>query len=233
VTWKHTRIAKKKPGKGWWDEKKKLEVLQTYIILGNLRLSAANNNVPEITVRQWKATQWWKDREDELRRGSKLQLSAKLTDLVNKAMLTLADRIENGDYVYNRLRDEYLRKPISAEHANKITTQLIARVLMVEKAAIPEKINDEGLEARLTKLKREMLGFARVKVLPSHTLSKDIIDVIPTESLYLQGPENDSIGHSDRTSERPTDPARPEGHPDPTTGPGGSAIPASSSPTAG
>lgn len=176
MVWK--RVPKKTPGHGWWDEKKKLEVLQTYILLGNLRLSAANNNVPEITARQWKASQWWKDNEEELRRGSKLQLSAKLTDLVNKAMLTLADRIENGDFMFNRISGEWVRKPISAEHANKITTQLIDRTLAVEKAAKPEKVTDEGLDARLDKLRKEMLGFARVRVIPPNSQDKDIQDAV-------------------------------------------------------
>ena len=150
-----------KPGNGWWDEKKKREVIQTYILTGNLRLSAATNNVPDMTARKWKVTAWWKEQEDELRRGSKLQLSAKLTDLVNKAMLTLSDRIENGDFMWNRLSGEWVRKPISAEHSNKIVTQLIDRTLAVEKAAAPEKVTDEGLNDRLLKLRSEMISFAK------------------------------------------------------------------------
>jgi hypothetical protein len=175
--WK--KVTKSKPGKGWWDEKKKLEVLQTYILLGNLRLSAANNNVPEITARQWKASQWWKDNEDELRRGSKLQLSAKLTDLVNKAMVTLADRIENGDFMLNRISGEWVRKPISADHATKITTQLIDRTLAVEKAAKPEKVTDEGLEARMIKIRAELVSFAKRIPIPEE---KEIINVLVLES---------------------------------------------------
>src|ERR1700676_1067661 len=178
MVWKTTNVHKKKPGPGGWDEKKKLDVLQSYILMGNLRLAAATNGVPEITARQWKASQWWKDNEDELRRGSKLQLSAKLTDLVNKAMLALADRIENGDFMFNRISGEWVRKPISAEHANKITAQLIDRTLAVEKAAKPEKITDEGLEARMIKIPAELVSFA--KKLPPIP-EKEIIDVLVLE----------------------------------------------------
>lgn len=195
MVWKN--VPKRVPGPGSWPEQKKLEVLQAYLVIGNLRLAAATCNVPEVTARMWKTTQWWKDTEDELRRGSKLQLSGRLSDLVQKAMSALEDRIQNGDFIYNPRTKEFVRRPISAEHANKITTQLIDRQLTVEKSAVDERVTDEGLEARLSKLRQEMIQFALNK---STKPPKDIIDVD-----ILEHDDKDirlgSIGESETSTE--------------------------------
>ncbi len=170
MVWKN--VPKRSKGPGMWPEQKKLEVLQSFILLGNLRRAAALNNIPEITAKKWKVTAWWKETEDELRRGSKLELSSKLTDLVNSALVVIADRLQDGDFVFNPRTGQFIRKPVSAEHANKIATQLIDRTLAVEKAAKPAQVTDEGLDARLQKLRDEMLRFAKAR-----TIEGEVIDV--------------------------------------------------------
>lgn len=179
MVWKN--VPKRSKGPGSWPEQKKLEVLQSYILLGNLKRSAALNGVPEITAKHWKVSKWWKETEDELRRGSKLELSSKLTDLVNSAMVVLADRLKDGDFVFNPRTGAFIRKPVSAEHANKIVTQLIDRSLAVDKSAKTELVSDEGLDARLLKLREEMLRFAKAK-----TIVGEFIDVTPQAGLPQQ-----------------------------------------------
>lgn len=176
MVWKN--VPKRSKGPGTWPEKKRLEVLQSYILLGNLRQAAALNHVPEVTAKNWKTTTWWKETEDELRRSSKLQLSSKLTDLVNSAMVVIADRLKDGDFVFNPRTGQFIRKPVSAEHANKIAVQLIDRTIAVEKSAQTERVSDEGLEARLQKLRTEMLRFAKAKV-----ITGEFVDVTPSSGL--------------------------------------------------
>ena len=177
MVWKN--VPKRVKGPGTWDEKKRLELVQSFILLGNLRQAAALNAVPEITARKWKATAWWKETEDELRRGSKLQLSSKLTELVNKSLVVIADRLETGDFVFNPRTGQFIRKPVSAEHANKIATQLIDRTLAVEKAAKPERVTDEGLESRLQKLRDEIKKFAKAR-----TIEGEVINLTPIEGEF-------------------------------------------------
>jgi len=180
------RRDKKKKGPGHWSEQKKIDVIQSYILLGSARKAAAINNVPEITVKVWKTTQFWKDTEDELRRGSKLQLSGRLSELVNKALVVIADRLEGGDFIYQPRTGTFIRKQISAEHANKIATQLIDRTLAVEKAAKPEKHTDEGLDARLQKLKDEMTRFAKARTIQGEVLKPEGVQ---EPNVYLPSPE--------------------------------------------
>ncbi len=187
--WK--KVPKKKKGLGHWETQKKLEVLQSYILIGNLTKAAALNGIPYVTAKLWKTGNWWKETEDELRRSGKLELSGKLTELVNKSMVVLADRLENGDFIYQPRTGAFVRKPISAEHANKITTQLIDRTLAVEKAAKPEKVTTEGLDVHLQKLKDEMIKFAKSKTIEGERIvpvpqseSSTSIAILESESRY-------------------------------------------------
>jgi hypothetical protein len=157
-----------------WSQKQKMEVVQAYLVLGNVMLVVAATGVPEDTVRKWKMTQWWTDAIDELRRGSKLELSGKLKDVVNKTILQLEDRVVNGDFVYNPKTGKYDRKLISAAVANRITNDLVDKTIILEKEATQEKLTDEGLEARLKKLKEEMIKFARAK-----TIEGEVIPNVP------------------------------------------------------
>lgn len=210
MPFKRVYVKKTKPGLGNWDETKKLEVLSAYILVGQLRLAAATCNVPESTVKVWRASEWWRNTESELRRASKLQLSAKLSAVVDKATDVLRDRVDNGDYVESKtwvpeagnkpghFIKDWMRKPIPAETANKITTQLIDRTLMLEKAAQKDTIDDAGLDARLKKLKQELIGFAKKPMLAKLINEKEVIDandrvVYSTEpsSLEVVGQQNE------------------------------------------
>ncbi len=182
------KVDKKRKGPGHWPVAKKLDVIQSYILLGSLRKAAALNNVPEITAKVWKATQFWRDTEDEFRRGSKLQLSSKLSELVNKSLAVIADRLEGGDFIYQPRTGAFVRKPISAEHANKIATQLIDRTLAVEKAAKPEKQTDEGLDARLQKLREEMIRFSKARTITGEVVS---VGTINGESTNVYTPSSE------------------------------------------
>ena len=182
LVYKAKTKSKGKLDRAHWPESKKLEVIQAYLVMGNLALAARTCNVPEITVRQWKASQYWKDTEDELRRGGKLKLGAKLAALIEKSMDVLGDRLENGDFVLHPRTGEIIRKPVSAEHSNKIVSQLIDRQLKVEEAASTEKVTDEGLEDRLAKIRAELISFAKTKQLPPSLIVKETIDVLVPES---------------------------------------------------
>ena len=175
--------GKTKPGgAAHWSEKKKLEVLQAYIVIGQLRLAAATCNVPECTAKSWKQSQWWKDTEYELRRSSKIQLSTKLNEVVGKAVDQLQDRVVNGDFVYNPKTKEYIRKPISAEHANRIVANQIDRMQALDKSVNAEKIDADDISTRLEKLKNDLIkGFSRPSLAakPKNQEVKDFEDSVP------------------------------------------------------
>jgi len=175
-------MEKSLPGPSHWSDRKKYELVQAYVVMGNLRLAAATHNVPEITARKWKASTWWKEIESEIRNTSKLQLSGKLTDIVKKSLLALEDRIENGDWMANPRTGKVERRQITAAVANTILKDAIEKSVMLEKAGLEEKITDEGLDARLSKLRDELLAAANKVALPRNIIEVEAEEINAVES---------------------------------------------------
>ena len=93
------RIDKKVPGNnGWWSDKERYQAVASFLIIGNFRLTAAAVGIPEETLRRWKLQPWWKEAEEEIRKSSKIELTGKIANVINKTMAQLEDRVENGDF---------------------------------------------------------------------------------------------------------------------------------------
>lgn len=173
------RVDKKKAGDGWWSQKERLQAVSAYVLLGKVTLVSATTGVPEDTLRKWKMADWWKEAEDEIRRSNKIELSGKLSNIVNATLLQLEDRVANGDFFFNPRTGKWDRKPISASQASKITSDMIDKTLILEKNATQESITEEGLDSRLKKLRDEMIRFAKAKTIEGEVLH---VQEIPSES---------------------------------------------------
>ncbi len=173
----HKRIDKKKPGNnGWWSDKERMQAVSAYVVLGSVRLTASSTGIPELTVRKWRMSQWWKDAELEIRNSNKIELSGKINNVVQATLKQLEDRVQNGDFFFNPKTGKWERKPINASVAANVASKLIDKSLILEKEATQDKASDEGLDDRLRKLKEEMMRFAKAK-----PIKGEIIDVVPVE----------------------------------------------------
>lgn len=173
------RIRKKVKGNnGWWSNEERIEAVKTYLILGVITHVAAATGIPEITLRKWKAQDWWKEAEEEYRNSSKIEVSGKLSRIVNKTITALEDRVSNGDFFFNPVSKKWERKPVGANILHKITSDLIDKQLILEKDTTKEKTSDEGINSRLDKLRDEMIKFAKAR--KPVTVEGEIIDVTET-----------------------------------------------------
>ncbi len=177
------RVDKKTPGNGWWSEKERLQAASAFVVIGNYRLTAAAVNIPEETIRRWALADWWKEALDEIRKSSKIELTGKISNVINKTMLQLEDRVENGDFFYDPKTGKFIRKPINASVASKIAGDLITKTLVLEKEVTQERVSDEGLEDRLKKLKDEMLRFAGAKTIEAEVVHvEETAPIVEVES---------------------------------------------------
>jgi len=184
------RIRKRVAGNnGWWSNEERIEAVKSYLILGRITLVAATLGIPEITLRKWKAQDWWKEAEEEYRNSSKIEVSGKLSRIVNKTMEALEDRVANGDFFFNPVQKTWERKPVGANILHKITSDLIDKQIVLEKETTKEKTSDEGINSRLDKLRDEMIKFAKAR--KPVIVEGEIIDVtssvVPENRLTDQG----------------------------------------------
>ena len=174
-----SRRRRKKPGDGLahWSDTQRIELVTTWLATGNLALSAATHQIPEVTARRWKAQPWWKQMVEDIRSSENLQLDAKLSKVVSKSVDALMDRVENGDFQYDQKTGQLVRKPISARDAAKVTTDMIDRRELLQGKKETVKEDSRKIEDRLLKLAEEFAKFARPQMAKVIDNDTNVIEV--------------------------------------------------------
>jgi hypothetical protein len=125
--------AGKLPPKHYTD-RQKIECVKTYLALGgNMTLVSKTLGIPYYTLKDWKASNWWKTLVSEYKKEEKLELSSRLTRIVGKAMEELEDRVNGGDFVLNQKTGEMVRKPIGAKDLASISNDFLDRKDILDK----------------------------------------------------------------------------------------------------
>lgn len=145
-----------------WSDKQKIEAVQHYLLVGNLALTARVMGIPEITIRQWKTTEWWKNVVEDLKMQENMQLSAKLKNLVEASLVAVSDRLENGDFMYDQKTGQMIRKPVNIRDAHKVATDLMEKRTMLDKAAAPVQEQTQDVD-RLEQLAEKFASFVLKK----------------------------------------------------------------------
>lgn len=191
------KLLKKRPGKplyrdmaknkkhGWYSDAKKLEVACTFAVTPNSARVSELTKVPEGTIRTWKQTEWWQEIMSRIHQEQNEELDAKLTQLVDKAVDQINDRLSEGDYVYNAKEDKLVRKPVTAKDLAIVTAITIDKrqLLRGQPTSRVEKVSENE---RLVRLQQQFKNIA---------ISKDItsdVEVIEEEQFVeLEEQENE------------------------------------------
>lgn len=110
-----------------WPKEQKLAAVTQYLALGNMRLVSATTGIDYGLLRKWKMEDWWKEFEREIRNTDNLQLDTKLTKIVDRSLEAVADRLENGDYIYDSKTGRMERKPVAMKDAAKVSVDLLTK----------------------------------------------------------------------------------------------------------
>lgn len=217
VTYRDKKASDHK--QAWWSEKQKFEVVSAYVLLGNVAQVSRLTGIPEITVRKWKASPWWKEAENEIRLSSKVQLSGKLTKAIELANIALEDRLVNGDFQYDYKTGKMIRKPVNADLALRALDRLIDRQEMLDNSMKKlEVTTDEGTNERLSKLAEQFVNFAKAKTIEATKELETTYEVV--EEAVREVPQDQEGGDpSIRTDAGTSLHSDPEGgDPEPTDG---------------
>lgn len=176
-----------------WSDVQRTELIQLYLMLGNLTLACATLKIPYETARNWKVQQWWKEIEHELRTQQDFEVSAKLGNIVERSLSALSDRIENGDFIYDTKVGKMVRRPIPAKDANKIVNDMLDR-----RDAIEKKHNAQSnQEVAVDKFIQLAEKFAELAQKTTEKAPVEVTDVIyvdsskaPTEDIIMEDEED-------------------------------------------
>ena len=144
-----------------WSDSQKLEAVKTYLILGNLSLTASSLKIPLPTIKDWKKSEWWKQIQNELMVQEDLQLGDRLKKIVNRSYDVIEDRMANGDFVYDQKTGEMRRKPVSMKDAHKVGLDLQERRdELIRRHVEGESITTDKIEKTLLDLAKRFEDIA-------------------------------------------------------------------------
>ena len=156
-----------------WSDKQKIEAVQSWLLLGNLALTSRVLGIPEITLRVWKTTEWWKNTVEDIKLQEDMQMSARLKKIVEASLTAVEDRIVNGDLMYDQKSGEMVRKQVNLRDAHKVAIDLMDKRTMLDKAAAPKQEEKQD-EDRLLKLAEKFADFVTKKKEPLTIDAEDI-----------------------------------------------------------
>jgi hypothetical protein len=154
-----------------YSEKEKINAVCVYTVSGNSRRTAEITKIPEATIRAWKTTPWWNEISERIYLEQDEEISSKLTQLVDKAVDAINDRLQDGDYVYNPKLDKLVRKPMSGKEIATVTAMAVdKRQLLRGKAT--SRTEKVSTDERMKALAMEFKKFTQAKQVES----VDVID---------------------------------------------------------
>lgn len=112
---------------------KRIQLVSTYLAMGNLRAACALVNINYDTANKWKASTWWPQMVAEIQNARKSQVDSKLNKIIDKALAVIEDRLDHGDFVYNQKTGEVDRKPVSLKEARGAANDMMQRQLALSK----------------------------------------------------------------------------------------------------
>lgn len=191
---KTRRRALEAKGKHWSDGQK-LEAVQTYLMLGSVRMTSAALKIPEITLKVWRASTWWKDLESELKIQDELQLSTRLKKIAERSFAAVEDRLEHGNFVFDQKTGRIKRIPVNLKDAHKVAIDTITQRELIAKKTV-ETINDGQVIDKLKQLAEKFAEMAtdRFKEIKDENRTLELVEEVD----YIEGEDYGLSGDSVR-----------------------------------
>jgi hypothetical protein len=161
-----------------YSDKEKLNALCVFAVCHNSRRAAEITKIPEGTIRAWKETQWWHEGMQRVHLEKDEELGGSLTQLIDKAVDSINDRLDNGNYVYNPKLDKLIRKPVDAKEL------AIVAAISVDKRQLlrgqpTSRVESVSQTERLKGLAEQFAQFTKAKEIiqePEELLIEEIED---------------------------------------------------------
>ena len=184
-----TALSKKHKKHTTWPVEKRIEVVSQYLVLGNMALVAAVTGVNHNLIRAWKGQPWWKEFENQVRATENLQMDTKLSQIVDKSLDAVMDRVEHGDFIYDQRTGQIKRKPANMRDIAKVSVDLLSKRELLRGNATERKESSQISVA--DQLKELALEFARWQ----NPTNKETIDVEMVE--VLEDKESEDAVHDE------------------------------------
>lgn len=108
----------------YYDEKARIKAASVYAVVGNANKVEEITGIPAETVRYWRTLEWWDKVVERVHIEKDDEHDTKLTELIDKILPQIEDRIQNGDTVITKTGKE-TRKPMGGKELG-VTLSIVA-----------------------------------------------------------------------------------------------------------
>jgi hypothetical protein len=189
--------ADKENGRYTWE--KKYQVAVYFLSTGSMRETSENSGVAVATIESWRKLPWWDNMLEEIKNTDRSKLQNKLSQIINKSLSAIEDRLENGEMVLNNKTGELVRKPVSLRDAQTAATNLLGKQLALEKNIEETVVKQKTIQETLTMLAGEFAKWNNKKIKASATdiQYKELDGQLPEPSDSFESPDSVGPGNSD------------------------------------
>jgi len=146
-------IVATKGGSYSWEVKK--DAIEKFYMCGNTRMTSELTGVSVDTIENWKKQDWWQGYLTELKATERIQTDQKLRKIIDRSLVIMEDRLENGDVVLNNKTGELVRKPVNLRDTSEVANKLMHQRIQLEKANTEIQVQKETMQDTLKLLANE------------------------------------------------------------------------------
>lgn len=143
-----------------WSDSQKIEAVTLYLATGSPTQTCATLGIPISTFQKWQVQSWFKEYKTQIRDEEHLELDAKMSKIVHKALALVEDRLDNGNAQLNQKTGKLTQVPVNIKDAIKASSDLLdRRELLRDKPE--QKVLEETIDNRLLKLAEQFANFSK------------------------------------------------------------------------
>lgn len=187
------RIKKEHNPHARWDIETKFKAVESWLLYGNLRLTAEVLGVGYSTLKQWKAEEWWRDVEREIQAGGRIRQTTSIGKIVDRGLEVIQDRLENGEVVLDQKSGELVRRPVALRDVGGVVSNLMQRQSILEKQSLDEITGESH------KTIQEQLAFLALEFSKFNNRSKVAAETI--EYREIDNADSREMGEDDTGTE--------------------------------
>jgi hypothetical protein len=158
----------------WFPQQTKVDACTMYCVYGDFDKVSELTKVPANILRTWHQEPWWVEIQKRVYVEQNENLSSRINEVLDKSLIEIKDRLENGDMFFDRKAGEFRRKPVETKTLAILFDNLTTKRQLVrgEPTSISAKI---GVEDRLEQLKESFEKFAKSRLIENGAVVQESI----------------------------------------------------------
>lgn len=171
------KVRQYKGGSPWYDEKTRIKAACVYAVTGSAAETGRILGVKSGTIRQWRLQPWWPQVIERIRSEHDDELDVRFTQVIDKTVTELNDRLEHGDYIFDVKEGILRRKPMGGKEVAVVTSIMMdKRSLLRERKKV--RTEETAVMDRLKNLAKEFEKFVKAKdITPEKIVVEDVEEI--------------------------------------------------------